>query len=97
MHWVVIFEESAGMADVRRKYESDHLAYLRANCAEILRAGGLRAGPEAPFRGGLWVLAPMPRERAVQLVEQEPYFVHTRRPYQLFQWGKALPDLAVTI
>lgn len=85
------------MAELRRRYEGEHLAYLRANSAEILRAGGLRDGPDSPFSGGLWVLAPMSRERAVRLIEQEPYFVHSRRGYKLFQWGKAFPDLMMTI
>jgi uncharacterized protein len=97
VEWVVIFEESPGMGELRRQYERDHLAYLRANSAEILRAGGLRDGPDSPFSGGLWVLAPMSRERAIQLIEQEPYFVRSRRSYKLFQWGKAFPEISATI
>ena len=85
------------MRAVRGQHEAEHFAYLREHQNEVLLAGGLREGPESPFGGGLWVLAPMPRERAVQLVERDLYFLATRRPYRLFQWGKALSDIDVTL
>ena len=96
MRWVVIFENAPGMEAVREQHGDEHFVYLRENQKEILLAGGLREGPESPFGGGLWVLAPMLRERAVHLVESDPYFLATRRPYRLLQWGKALRDIDVT-
>ncbi|MDB5759741.1 MAG: hypothetical protein JWM30_3030 [Burkholderia sp.] len=93
MRWIVLFEDAPAMQEVRQHYEADHLAYLRANAAEILIAGGLREGPDAAFSGGLWVLDVTSRERACELAEQDPYFVHGRRPYRVLQWGKALPDV----
>ena len=97
MRWVVIFENAPGMEAVREQHGDEHFVYLRENQKEILLAGGLRDGPESPFGGGLWVLAPMLRERAVHLVESDPYFLATRRPYRLLQWGKALRDIDVTL
>jgi len=97
MRWVVIFENAPGMEAVREQHGDEHFVYLRENQKEILLAGGLREGPESPFGGGLWVLAPMLRERAVHLVESDPYFLATRRPYRLLQWGKALRDIDVTL
>ena len=85
------------MPEVRQNYEQDHIAYLRAHQSEILLAGGLREGPESPFTGGLWVLAAVPRQRAVELVEQDLYFVHSKRGYRLLQWGKANPEIPVTL
>jgi uncharacterized protein YciI len=93
MRWIVIFEDSPAMQEVRRRYEADHFAYLRANTAEILIAGGLRESPEISFSGGLWILDVTSRARACELAEQDPYFVHTRRGYKVFQWGKALADV----
>lgn len=97
MRWVVIFEAAPGMQAVREQHEAEHFAYLRENQNEVLLAGGLREGPELPFAGGLWILAPMLRERAVHLVERDPYFLATRRPYRLLQWGKALRDIDVML
>lgn len=97
MRWVVIFEDLPVMTKVRLDYEAHHFAYLRENQAEILFAGGLRESPDSPFGGGLWILAPMPRECAIRLVEQDPYFVHSKRNYKLLQWGKALPEISVTL
>lgn len=42
------------------------------------------------------VLAVMPKERAVALVEQDPYCIHGQRGYRLLQWGKALQDMSVS-
>jgi len=97
MRWIAIFEDSSVMPEVRQKYEPAHFEYLRANQSRILIAGGLRDGPESPFSGGLWVLAPMPREQAVALIEQDPYFIYGKRSYRLCQWGKALQDIAVRL
>jgi len=97
MRWVAIFEDTPQMQAVREKYESAHLAYLRAHQEEILLAGGLREGDGLPFKGGLWVLAAMPKACAVALVEQDPYCIHGQRGYQLLQWGKALQDISVSL
>jgi len=37
------------------------------------------------------------RERAVELIEQDPYWVPAHRSVRLLTWGKGLPDLAVTL
>jgi uncharacterized protein YciI len=97
MRWIVLFEDSPLMQEVRRRYEADHFTYLRANSAEILLAGGLREGPGTSFSGGLWVLKVTSKQRACELIEQDPYFVHSRRGYQVLQWGKALPEVEVTL
>lgn len=93
MRWIVIFEDSPLMQEVRRHHEADHFAYLRANTAEILVAGGLREGPETGFSGGLWILDVTSRARACELAEQDPFFVHSRREYRVLQRGKALADV----
>lgn len=97
MRWVVIFEDSPHMLLVRKEHEPAHFAYLKVHQNEILLAGGLREGDDAPFCGGLWVMAPMAKERAIALVESDPYFIHGKRSYQLLQWGKAFQDIAVTL
>ncbi len=97
MRWVAIFEDGPEMLAVRQERGALHLAYLRENEHEILIAGGLREVPDAAFVGGLWVLDVVSRERAVALVESDPYFVPTFRSYRLLSWGKAFADKDVVL
>jgi uncharacterized protein YciI len=92
MRLVVIFEDTPPMADIRARLEPAHIEYLRAHSDEILIAGGLRDASGAGYVGGLWVLEVPSKERAVRLVEDDPYYVSERRPYRMLRWGKALPE-----
>ncbi|SDN22289.1 YciI family protein [Polaromonas sp. JS666] len=97
MRWVAIFDDTPGMLAVRREREPLHLAYLRTHESEILAAGGLREAPGGGFVGGLWVLEVESRERAAELVENDPYYVPAHRNYRLLTWGKALADKQVVL
>ncbi len=97
MRFVVIFEDSPEMAAVRSKAEPAHLAFLEANRTEIPMAGGLRNEHEGPYVGGLWVFEVRSRERAIQLIESDPYYLAHPRSYRLLAWGKALPHVQVTL
>lgn len=95
--WVVFFDDEPGMMAVRRAREPLHLAYLERHADEIRMAGGLREAPGEAFVGGLWVLEVPSRERAVELIENDPYYVPALRRYRLLTWGKAFPDRLVTL
>ncbi len=97
MRLIAIFEDTSAMPDVRARLEPAHLAYLRANVGEIVLAGGLRESPGAGYVGGLWILEVASMERAVQLVQADPFFQAEARPYKLLVWGKALPDLPAVL
>ena len=97
MRWIAIFDDSPEMLEVRRQREPLHLAYLREHALEILIGGGCRAEQGGAFVGGLWVLEVASRERAVELIECDPYFVPSCRRYTLRTWGKAFPELAITL
>ena len=90
MRWIALFEDAPGMLAIRREREPLHLEYLRAHGDEILLAGGLREAPGATFVGGLWVLEVASKERAIELIEADPYFVAEHRKYRLLVWGRAL-------
>ena len=90
MRWIVFFTDTPEMLAVRQQREFDHLAYLRQHAGEIKLAGGCRPAPEASFVGGLWILEVATRERAIELIENDPYFEPLWRSYQLLTWGKAL-------
>lgn len=95
MRLVAIFDDTPPMAAVRARLEPAHLAFLDAHRDEIKQAGGLRDEPGGPYVGGLWVFEVASRERAVELIEADPYFIAHRRPYRLLVWGKALPQYEV--
>jgi hypothetical protein len=85
------------MLAVRREREALHIEYLRAHRSEILIGGGLREEVGGAFVGGMWVFEVESKERAVALIENDPYFVPACRTYRLLVWGKALPELAVSL
>lgn len=97
MRWVAIFEDTPDMMSVRAVHGQDHLDYLLAHEAEIVLAGGLREEVGAGFVGGLWVLEVASRERAMELVQQDPYFIHGARRVTLRLWGKAFADRSVLL
>jgi uncharacterized protein len=97
MRYVALFEDTPEMAPVRKARVKEHIAFLEANRAEIVIAGGLRDEHGGEYRGGLWVLEVESRARAVALIESDPYFSLYPRPYQLYAWGKALPQFSVTL
>jgi uncharacterized protein YciI len=97
MRFVVIFEDSKEMVAVRSTAEPAHLAFLEANRTEIPMAGGLRNEHGGPYVGGLWVFEVASRQRAVELIESDPYFLAHPRKYRLLAWGKALPQYQVTL
>ncbi len=95
MRFVVVFEDSPEMVEVRRTREPDHLRFLEEHRAEIPMAGGLREEHGGPYVGGLWVFEVKSRLRAVELIELDPYYVACPRKYRLLAWGKALPHIQV--
>ena len=97
MRWVAIFQDTSAMLTVRQEREALHFEYLRKHEREILIAGGLREAPDSAFVGGLWVLEVASRERAVALVENDPYFVPSCRSYRLLIWGKAFAEKEVVL
>lgn len=97
MRWIAIFSDTADMLAIRAERGEQHLAYLRAHADEILIGGGCREAPGAPFVGGLWVMEVASRERAVQLIEQDPYWVPPYRSVRLLTWGKALEEREVIL
>jgi uncharacterized protein len=97
MRLVAIFEDTSAMPHVRARLEPAHLDYLRTHVGEIVLAGGLREAPGASYVGGLWILEVASMERAVQLVQGDPFYKAEARPYKLLVWGKALPDLQAVL
>jgi len=85
------------MLEVRKERQDLHLKYLKTNATEILIAGGCREAPDAAYVGGLWILEVATKERAIALIENDPYFVPSCRSYQLLVWGKAFAEKSVVL
>ena len=97
MRWIAYFTDTPEMMDIRKERQDLHFEYLKQNESEILIAGGHREVPGGVFVGGLWVLEVSSKERAVQLIENDPYFVPSCRSYQLLVWGKAFTEKIVIL
>lgn len=97
MRFVVIFDDSTEMAEVRNRLEPDHLRYLEEHHTEIPMAGGLRNEHGGSYVGGLWVFEVANRTRAVESIESDPCFTACPRTYRLLARGKALPHLQATM
>ncbi len=97
MRFVVIFEDVQEMVAVRETLEPDHLAYLETHRTEILMAGGLRNEHGGAYVGGLWVFDVPNKARALELIENDPFYLAYPREYRLLAWGKALPQHMVTL
>jgi uncharacterized protein YciI len=92
MRYVAIFDDAPEMLSIRKARSEQHFAYLKEHRNEILIGGGLREEPGGVFVGGMWIFEVESRERAVTLIENDPYFESAYRTYRLLVWGKALPE-----
>ncbi|GAA6143068.1 YciI family protein [Hydrogenophaga sp. 5NK40-0174] len=88
MLFVAIFEDSPGMSAVRQANGAAHIEHLKRHAKEIRVGGGLRTSPDAPFSGGMWILDVDSRDRAVALIESDPYYEPAHRRYRLYHWNK---------
>jgi uncharacterized protein YciI len=97
MRWIAFFTDTPDMMEIRKERQDVHLEYLKTNASEILIAGGCREAPDAAYIGGLWILEVATKERAIALIENDPYFVPSYRTYQLLIWGKAFAEKFVVL
>ncbi|TDM05862.1 MAG: hypothetical protein C4K60_14285 [Ideonella sp. MAG2] len=95
MRYMVVFDDTPEMAAVRQRLEPEHLAFLERYRSEIPMAGGLRKEPGGAYTGALWVFEVSSRERAVELIQLDPYYQAHARRYRLEFWGKAFPEVSV--
>lgn len=83
MRWITFFTGTPEMMEIRKERQDLHFEYLKKHESEILIAGGCREVLGGAFVGGLWVLEVSSKERAVELIENDPYYVPSCRTYQL--------------
>lgn len=96
--WAVIFDNAMGNQPLRDRHKDAHHAYLVDHRDMIRLAGATRAGDEAEFSGGMWIVENADRETALRLAQNAPFFLcglHTG--CRVFWWGSAPGFEAVTI
>src|SRR5262245_41840681 len=91
--WVVLFDDTPAMLNVRKERAAKHVEYLEKNATRILIGGGLRPVPNAPFVGGLWIVEADTYEEVLELVLHDPYFCPEHRKFRILAWGKAIDKM----
>lgn len=90
MRFVAIFFDDLQPAAVEPELTRAHFDYLARIGDRLRDAGGMRAHPEAPFCGSLWVIEAEDADEARRLVAADPYCLAGLRPgYRVLQWNKA--------
>lgn len=87
-HWIVIFKDEPGMAEHRKAYFPDHLAYLTSRKDIFLDGGSLAEKEGETPTGGIWIVRATERDEIVRLIEGDPMYRPELRRYQIFATGK---------
>ncbi len=91
MKFVVIFEDASD-ADpgIRKRYMSDHLAFLENNQVEA--AGPLKDG-ENRGRDGLWIVEAPERAKVEQLIREDPFWpTGLRASHAILEWKQVFAN-----
>lgn len=96
--WVVIFQDSSQMLEVRanKSLRDRHVAYAK-NHPELLIGGGLKPAPDEDFCGAMWIVELETRSEVEALVLADPFYIAEHRTFEIFTWGKILEDIQVTL
>ena len=90
MRFVALFLDDVQPRDIDADLTRAHFDYLARHRDRITEAGGLRAAPEAPFCGSLWVIEAGSLAEAQKLADEDPYCIAGLRPdYRVLQWNRA--------
>lgn len=74
MRFVVVVENRAGTEDARKAMHKAHVAYI-ADHPEVLIAGSVHGGDDAPRLEGLWIVDAPDRAAVRALMEAEPFYL----------------------
>jgi hypothetical protein len=75
-----------------------HLQWLKEHEDVILVPGALRAEPDAPPVGGLWIVRADSKAEVETLFKTDPFWANgLRKSYEILYWFKAFPDKHVPV
>src|SRR5262249_30882988 len=84
-------------AQIAQAYPA-HVQWLKEHEANILVPGALRAEPDAPPVGGLWIIRAESKAEVESLFRTDPFWAQgLRLGYEIFYWSKAFPDKTVPL
>ena len=88
MKFAVLFEDNAGVGDLRAKHMPDHLAFLERNQARIDAAGPL-LNDDGTGAGGLWLVEAESTQEVRALVEEDPFWpTGLRKSVRILSWNR---------
>lgn len=98
MLFIVRFYDKPDSLHVRNAHFDAHVRWLDAHRDTVLVPGALRAAPDGPAVGGLWVARAPDRETLERLLQTDPFWVHgLRERYEIYVWHKAFPEREVPV
>jgi hypothetical protein len=98
MLFIARFTNNPERADQISKIYPAHLEWLKERESVILVPGGLRAEPDGPPVGGLWIVRADSKAEVESLFRTDPFWVQgLRQSYEILYWYKAFPDKTVPV
>src|SRR5882757_8706850 len=91
--FAVIFEDNPGVGiEQRRKYMSEHLAFLERNATRVKAAGPLKAA-DGQGAGGLWIVDATDASEVDLLVKEDPFWpTGLRKSVRILTWTQVFVD-----
>ena len=93
MLFVVLFEATAGKAEVRRALMPEHLDFLERNRSAIRAAGPLSDSVSGEGAGGLWLVEAENFELVKRIYESAPFWpTGLRKSVRVLAWRQVFAD-----
>ena len=93
MLFAVRFTDRPNTLPIRQQFLPAHLAWLDQHQATVLVAGSVRAEPDGPALGGLWVVEAESKAAVAALIDTDPFWIEgLREGYEILHWAKAHPQ-----
>jgi hypothetical protein len=85
-----VYETDPGRLPEREKHMAAHLAYLAEHQDMVVASGALRATPDGPPVGGIWIVVAPALQAAEALYKADPFYkAGLRRSVRVHHWAKA--------
>ncbi|PWC87498.1 hypothetical protein TSH100_10325 [Azospirillum sp. TSH100] len=93
MPYVISFFDAPGVLERKRQIRQIHVEYVAANAHRIIASGGYFPDDDDFPNGGLIILDVETREKAVNYIENDPFFLNgIFKTYTINRWKKFVFD-----
>lgn len=91
MLFAVIFTDKPDHGALRAAHLQAHVEWIAEHQDTVLRAGSLRAEPQANPKGGLWIVEAPSKDSILELMQTDPFYAcGLRQQIEVLHWSKAL-------